>query len=145
MIKSAHGTRAELLRNSSCSRSMNTDSVVSSAVLVLKHLVQTQLSAYPADSIMASSQSPLKIISHLAQKIDDIRHAQARACVLWLAGQYSASDVPVSDSSRPEGVAEWAPDVLRKAAKGFGNEVPLSTSSSKSSVMTEIPIPRPRS
>jgi len=107
MIKSAH------------------DSVVSSAVLVLKHLVQTQLSAYPSNTAMASGQSPLTIISHLAHRIDDIRHAQARACVLWLAGQYSASDERVSDSSRPMGVADWAPDLLRKAAKGFGNEPPL--------------------
>lgn len=60
------------------------------------------------------------IISHLARRIDDIRHAQARACVLWLVGQYSSSE---EHSTAPEGVAEWAPDVLRKATKTFATEV----------------------
>ncbi|KAG5637426.1 hypothetical protein H0H81_004633 [Sphagnurus paluster] len=94
------------------------DAVVSSAVLVLKHLVQMQLSSNTA----STSQSSIAIISHLARKIDDIRHAQARACVLWLVGQYSASD---EASLGPEGVADWAPDVLRKVAKTFAQEASL--------------------
>ncbi|KAF9466467.1 adaptin N terminal region-domain-containing protein [Collybia nuda] len=94
------------------------DAVVNSAVLVLKYLVQTQLSA-PRPDIASTSQSPLTIIAHLARKIDDIRHAQARACVLWLVGQYSASE---EKGAGPEGIAEWAPDVLRKAAKTFSQE-----------------------
>ncbi|KAJ7494593.1 adaptin N terminal region-domain-containing protein, partial [Mycena galericulata] len=102
------------------------DSVVSSAVVVLKYLVQAQLSASSPSSFAAvataSQQSPLTIISHLARRIDDIRHAQARACVLWLVGQYSASNEP---SAGPEGVVEWAPDVLRKSAKGFSAEPPM--------------------
>ncbi|GLB40583.1 putative non-SMC mitotic condensation complex subunit 1 [Lyophyllum shimeji] len=99
------------------------DVVVSSAVLVLKYLVQMQLatSSFPSDAA-STHQSPITIISHLARKIDDIRHAQARACVFWLVGQYAASDGP---GSGPEGVAEWAPDVLRKAAKTFAQEAPL--------------------
>ncbi|KAJ7773104.1 adaptin N terminal region-domain-containing protein [Mycena metata] len=99
------------------------DAVVSSAVMVLKYLVQSQLSASSSSSFAAVAatpqQSPLTIISHLARRIDDIRHAQARACVLWLVGQYSASNEP---SSGPPGVVEWAPDVLRKSAKGFASE-----------------------
>jgi AP-3 complex subunit beta len=101
------------------------DAVVSSAVLVLKYLVQSQLSASSSSfSAVAATpqQSPLTIISHLARRIDDIRHAQARACVLWLVGQYSSSNEP---SSGPEGVVEWAPDVLRKSAKGFSTEPPM--------------------
>jgi len=91
--------------------------MVGSAVVVLKYLVQTQLSAA---NVASTSQSPFTIISHLARKIDDIRHAQARACVLWLVGQYSALQ---EQGAGPEGVAEWAPDVLRKAAKTFSQEV----------------------
>ncbi|KAJ7475683.1 adaptin N terminal region-domain-containing protein [Mycena latifolia] len=102
------------------------DAVVSSAVLVLKYLVQAQLSASSSSAIAAVAatpqQSPLTIISHLARRIDDIRHPQARACVLWLVGQYSASTEP---SAGPEGVVEWAPDVLRKSAKGFSAEPPM--------------------
>ncbi|KAJ7104301.1 adaptin N terminal region-domain-containing protein [Mycena belliarum] len=102
------------------------DAVVSSAVLVLKYLVQAQLSAATTSSfaVVAATpqESPLTIISHLARRIDDIRHAQARACVLWLVGQYAASTEP---SRGPEGVVEWAPDVLRKSAKGFSSEPPM--------------------
>jgi AP-3 complex subunit beta len=97
------------------------DVVVSNAVLVLKSLVQTQLRV-PSSSLTPSSstQPPLAIISHLARRIDDIRHSQARACVLWLVGQYS--EVDTKGSGGPEGIADWAPDVLRKTAKTFSNE-----------------------
>ncbi|KAJ7722558.1 adaptin N terminal region-domain-containing protein [Mycena maculata] len=101
------------------------DAVVSGAVVVLKYLVQAQLSASSssfAAVAAAAQQSPLTIISHLARRIDDIRHAQARACALWLVGQYSASNDP---SAGPEGIVEWAPDVLRKSAKGFSAEPPM--------------------
>lgn len=97
--------------------------MVSSAVLVLKYLVQTQLQA---SAVTPQSESPMTIISHLARRIDDIKHSQARACVLWLVGQYAASESRTSDLV-PEGVAEWAPDVLRKSAKSFGQEVFLIT------------------
>ncbi|KAL1728455.1 adaptin N terminal region-domain-containing protein [Schizophyllum commune] len=89
------------------------EAVVSGAVLVLKQLVQTQLST----GVAFGQKSPLEIIAQLARRVDDIRHAQARACVLWLVGQYGAPD--------GESVAEWAPDVLRKAAKSFMSEDPL--------------------
>ncbi|KAH0833137.1 adaptin N terminal region-domain-containing protein [Lanmaoa asiatica] len=96
------------------------DIVVSNAVLVLKALIQNQLLIGP--SAPASSQSPLTIISLLARRIDDIKHPQARACVLWLAGQYSAAP---GISTVIEGVADWAPDVLRKFCKSFNTEGPL--------------------
>ncbi|CAA7267058.1 unnamed protein product [Cyclocybe aegerita] len=98
------------------------DIVVSSAVQVLKHLVQTQLSAQTPLAFASTSQSPLSIIAHLARRIDDIKHEQARACVVWLVGQYGASD---EKGPGPEGIAEWAPDVLRKLAKSFAQEAPL--------------------
>ncbi|KAJ3983109.1 adaptin N terminal region-domain-containing protein [Lentinula detonsa] len=97
----------------------NHDVVVSNAILVLKHLVQTQLSQPSSIKPMDPSRSSLNIIASLARRIDDIRHPQARACVVWLVGQYCVSN-QVSDG--PAGVAEWAPDVLRKTAKGFSKE-----------------------
>ncbi|KAF8659046.1 hypothetical protein AX16_001919 [Volvariella volvacea WC 439] len=98
------------------------DIVVSSAVLVLKHIVQIQLASNVQSTIGTSSQKPMSIIARLAQRIDDIRHAQARACVFWLAGQYAASD---EMGVGPDGVADWTPDVLRKAAKTFSQEASL--------------------
>ncbi|KAJ3811520.1 adaptin N terminal region-domain-containing protein [Lentinula aff. lateritia] len=97
----------------------NHDVVVSNAILVLKYLVQTQLSQISGANAVNPSQSSLSIISSLARKIDDIRHPQARACVVWLVGQYCASD---QVTRAPTGIAEWAPDVLRKTAKTFPKE-----------------------
>lgn len=90
--------------------------------MVLKYLVQLQLVAQSFASLATSSQSPISIISHLARKISDINHPHARACVVWLVGQYAASD---EKGPGPEGVASWAPDVLREMTKNFGQESPL--------------------
>ena len=65
------------------------------------------------------SSAPLTIVERLAYRIDEIRHAQARACIVWLVGQYAADDSP---SAVIEGVKPWAPDVLRKIAKSLRNE-----------------------
>ncbi|KAF7309545.1 AP complex subunit beta [Mycena indigotica] len=86
-----------------------------SAVLVLKHLVQSHLTN-------STSGLPLDIISNLARRVEDIRHSQARACVIWLVGQYSESGQPGAGIS---GIVDWAPDVLRKCAKGFATELPI--------------------
>lgn len=97
------------------------DAVVSNAILVLKSLVQNQLlNTHLVGG--STSQSPLTIISQLARRIDDIKHPRARACVLWLAGQYCPTE---GESTAIDGVADWAPDVLRKTAKTFNNEDPL--------------------
>ncbi len=96
------------------------DIIVNTAVVVLKNMVQAQLTSRRPATI-GLSQSPLVIISQLARKIDGIRHPQARACVVWLVGQYAASEE--GTPSRLEGVADWAPDVLRKMAKTFSQEV----------------------
>lgn len=121
MIKSRYGKRASVFNILfSETRMLPIDTVVSSAVMVLKYLVQTQLSTGSAFA-GTLAQSPLSIIAHLARRIDDIRHAQARACVLWLVGQYAGSEEKTSILG-PEGIADWAPDVLRKLAQSFGSE-----------------------
>jgi AP-3 complex subunit beta len=71
-------------------------------------------------AIHASPSSiPLTIVERLAYRIDEIRHAQARACIVWLVGQYAADDSP---NAVVEGVVPWAPDVFRKIAKSFRDE-----------------------
>jgi hypothetical protein len=93
------------------------DCVVASAVVELKSLVQSQM---PGASHAGPSSAPLTIVERLAYRIDEIRHAQARACIVWLVGQYAADDSP---NAVIEGVAPWAPDVLRKIAKSLRDEV----------------------
>ncbi|KAK7449763.1 AP-3 complex subunit beta [Stygiomarasmius scandens] len=89
----------------------NNDVMVSNAVLVVKNLVQRQLSQSTSST---SNSTSISIISHLAQKIDTITHPAARACVIWLVGQYC-------ETTTGE-IASWAPDVLRKSAKSFMGE-----------------------
>ncbi|KAG6336367.1 hypothetical protein ID866_2724 [Astraeus odoratus] len=94
------------------------DAIVSNAILVLKSLVQNQLLSDPITKGLPS-QSPLTIISQLARRIDDIRHPRARACVIWLTGQYSPAR---GESTAIEGISDWAPDVLRKVTRSFNAE-----------------------
>ena len=51
------------------------------------------------------------IITHMAKMVEQIAVPMARASILWLIGEYS------------ERVPKIAPDVLRKMAKTFVNEV----------------------
>ena len=105
--------------------------IVTNAVLVLKSLVQIRLQQQQdaiAYGALPSTFSPLEIISRLARRLDEIRHPKARACVVWLVGQYAAPPVVPQDVNGfahvgPEGIAPWAPDVLRKVAKSFAREV----------------------
>ena len=92
------------------------DCVVSNAVVELKSLVQTQMQGA---AHAGPSSTPLTIVERLAYRIDEIRHAQARACIVWLVGQNAADDSP---NAVVEGVVPWAPDVLRKIAKSFRDE-----------------------
>ncbi|RXW18134.1 hypothetical protein EST38_g7717 [Candolleomyces aberdarensis] len=101
------------------------DIVVSSAVQVLQQLVQLQLSFSTSELYLPQQQTPLTIIARLAKQFDDIKHADARACVVWLVGQYSPTAPGNSKASAIDGVADWAPDLLRKCAKTFANEAPL--------------------
>ena len=100
------------------------DVVVGNAVIVLKQLVQLNMQRQQMPS---TSYSPLSIISRLAYRIDDVRNPKARACIIWLVGQYAATELGASPSAElqvgPEGIASWAPDVLRKTAKSFMQEV----------------------
>ncbi|KAH9846240.1 adaptin N terminal region-domain-containing protein [Lenzites betulinus] len=103
--------------------------IVANAVLVLKSLVQIRMqqqqNVIAVGGLPPQSFSPLEIISRLARRIDDIRHPKARACVVWLVGQYASSPAPAangSTSAGPEGIAPWSPDVLRKMAKSFMQE-----------------------
>ncbi|THH13958.1 hypothetical protein EUX98_g9663 [Antrodiella citrinella] len=102
------------------------DTVVGNAVLVLKSLVQIRLHKQDTTTVSAA-YSPMAIISLLAYRIDEIHHPKARACVIWLVGQYAAAAPNAENGAVPrpsgiEGVATWAPDVLRKAATSFANE-----------------------
>ncbi|KAI9001544.1 adaptin N terminal region-domain-containing protein [Trametes punicea] len=106
------------------------DVIVTNAVLVLKSLVQIRMqqqqNVIALGGLPPQTFSPLEIISRLARRIDELRHPKARACVVWLVGQYASSATPVENGSTPpigpEGIAPWAPDVLRKMAKSFMQE-----------------------
>jgi AP-3 complex subunit beta len=67
-----------------------------------------------------SSLALLTIVGRLAYRLDEIEHAQARACVVWLVSQYAVDDSP---NAVVKGVVPWAPDVLRKITKSFRDEV----------------------
>jgi AP-3 complex subunit beta len=89
--------------------------IVGNAVLVLKSLVQHQAESFD------STRLHLSIIAKLAQRIEQFHHPQAKACVIWLVGQY-APEEPVA-ASPISGIASWAPDVLRRTTKTFITEV----------------------
>jgi AP-3 complex subunit beta len=91
------------------------DVVVSNTILVLRSFIQNK-------SHSTAASSATSVISRFAYRIENIRHPQAKACALWLVGQYSP-DPNLESVGGPDGVANWAPDVLRKCAKSFGNEV----------------------
>ncbi|XP_069794282.1 AP-3 complex subunit beta-1 isoform X2 [Narcine bancroftii] len=74
------------------------ENVVAESVVVIKKLLQTQLSQHS------------EIIKHMAKLLDKITVSMARASILWLIGEYC------------ERVPKIAPDVLRKVAKSFINE-----------------------
>lgn len=69
------------------------------SVVVIKKLLQTQ------------AAEPKDIVIHMVRLLDNITVAQARAAILWLLGEHSQS------------VSHIAPDVLRKLAKTFPDEV----------------------
>lgn len=96
----------------------------SSAVRVLKDLVQLSASStgHEIAEGIASIQRPAEIVESLARQLDDVRHPRAKACVFWLVGQY-AEDTSRGTGGVVPGMASWAPDVLRRAAKSFSNDV----------------------
>ena len=64
---------------------------------------------------------PVTVISRLAYLIDDIKHPKSRSCAVWLVGQYACLKTTGIDTL--DGIAEWAPDVLRRTCKSFAHEV----------------------
>ena len=115
-IKSPHGRLPVLIRIRFETLIASVDCVVANSVVELKSLVQTQMQNA---THAGPSSMPLMIVERLAYRIDEIRHARARACVVWLVGQYAADDSP---NAVVEGVVPWAPDVFRKIAKSFRDE-----------------------
>ncbi|EAU85554.2 beta-NAP protein [Coprinopsis cinerea okayama7 len=102
------------------------DVVVNNAVQVLKELVHIQLvdQLRTGHGWSAGGQmGALSIVNHLARKFDDIKHAEARACIVWLVGQYAAAGE--GGTNGIDGIVDWAPDVLRKGAKSFASEEPI--------------------
>ncbi|KZP00657.1 hypothetical protein CALVIDRAFT_533665 [Calocera viscosa TUFC12733] len=95
------------------------DVAVNAAVLVLKSLI---ISFATTDAAAATS-----LISRLALRLPRVKHAQARAAIIWLVGQYAADESSASLPANghpdiPAGVARWAPDVLRQGAQTFAVE-----------------------
>lgn len=78
-----------------------TEAVVAESVVVIKRLLQTR------------AAEPTDIIKHMARLLDSITVPQARAAILWLLGEHC------------ESVPKIAPDVLRKIAKTFADEVSI--------------------
>lgn len=64
---------------------------------------------------------PVTVVSRLAYLIDDIKHPKSRSCAIWLVGQYACLKTAKIDAL--DGIAEWAPDVLRRTCKSFVHEV----------------------
>ena len=64
---------------------------------------------------------PVTVISRLAYLIDDIKHPKSRSCAVWLVGQYAC--LKTAKTEAIDGIAEWAPDVLRRTCKSFTHEV----------------------
>src|SRR5688500_2549872 len=90
------------------------DTATTASVLSLRTALQTQ-----------SDSTVMAVTQVLARRVEDIKHPEARACVGWLVGQY-AGNLTGTTSRSPfaiEGIAEWAPDVLRIMAKRFTTEV----------------------
>lgn len=66
------------------------------------------------------------MVASLASQFDNITHPEARACIIWMVGQYARvvdPKTPMPESLRA--VEPWVPDILRKAVKSF--EVDVST------------------
>ncbi|KAG9123546.1 AP-3 complex subunit beta [Ceratobasidium sp. 392] len=93
------------------------DTATAASILALRTLLQSQ----PANTIA-------DVVRALASRVQQIKHPEARACVVWLVGQYSPDTGGGSRSPLAiDGVAEWAPDVLRIMAKRF----PIETDAPK--------------
>lgn len=97
----------------------DTDVAVAAAVLALKSLHQHH----------ASITGTLNVVASLASNFDNITHPEARACILWMVGQYARASgqgtTPMPESL--QAIEPWVPDILRKAAKSFTSDVRYSS------------------
>lgn len=119
------------------SLTISLDAVGSTAVRVLKDLVQLSASRHlsnpstagVATDSMVAVQTPSEIVASLAQQLDSVRHPRAKACVFWLVGQYAVTNQEDIEklgdlqNGQIPGMAVWAPDVLRRAVKSFNQDV----------------------
>lgn len=64
---------------------------------------------------LVQTQKAKDVVPRLAERLQELRDARARACVVWLVGQY---DEPSAGAN----TRDFAPDVLRLVAKGFATE-----------------------
>lgn len=97
----------------------NLDTATAASLLALRTLLQSQ----------QLGSTIIEVVQTLARRVEEIKHPDARACVVWLVGQY-ASDSSSALTRNPyaiEGIAEWAPDVLRIMAKRFTTEVSVDS------------------
>ncbi|KAG8929188.1 AP-3 complex subunit beta [Tulasnella sp. 417] len=94
-------------------RSSN-DVAVAAAVLALKSLHQRR----------SSLAGTVNVVASLASHFDNIGHPEARACILWMVGQYARASgqgtTPMPESL--QAIEPWVPDILRKAAKSFKSD-----------------------
>jgi AP-3 complex subunit beta len=96
---------------------------VSHAVQVLKLLFQRQQqTSAPSSKAVDGLSSPQHVLASLARRFGSIRHPSARACVIWLVGQYAGTSTGEASTVIP-GMYDWAPDILRLVAKSFPKEV----------------------
>ncbi|KAG8701121.1 AP-3 complex subunit beta, partial [Ceratobasidium sp. 395] len=94
------------------------DSATAASILALRTLLQSQ----PSNTIS-------DVVRTLARRVEEIKHPEARACVVWLVGQYAPDTAGGNRSPLAiDGVTEWAPDVLRIMAKRFPNEASADAS-----------------
>lgn len=75
----------------------------------------------------------MDVVARLARRFDDIQHPTARACIIWMVGQYASvpQDINgqsslVSEGGVVSGITPYAPDTLRKAAKSFNLDASLT-------------------
>eukprot|EP01119_Soliformovum_irregulare_P017735 TRINITY_DN5315_c0_g6_i1.p1 TRINITY_DN5315_c0_g6~~TRINITY_DN5315_c0_g6_i1.p1 ORF type:complete len:1052 (+),score=400.87 TRINITY_DN5315_c0_g6_i1:2138-5293(+) len=94
------------------------DAVVAESVVVIKKLLQ-QLSEREKSADDDEEEDKInqddtmkEIMIHLSQLLETITAPKARASIVWVIGEYSHK-LPL-----------LGPDILRKLAKGFGNEEP---------------------
>jgi hypothetical protein len=72
-----------------------------------------------------------RLVLSLSQRLSFVHGEEARASVYWLGSRYSISeDQGPSTYSEFQGIAVWAPDLLRNGVRCFMTEVGFDTARS---------------